>query len=68
MLSEDRDDMLMSDIHYMTEQGWTDTLEHLTRMHKLRDEVLFKSLFERVDLIAGQSEIYYGLWEMHYGT
>jgi hypothetical protein len=68
MLNEDYDDRLMSDIHYMTEQGWTEMLEHLTEMHQMRDEFMFKALFDRVDLIQGQSEIYYGLWEMNYGV
>lgn len=44
MQSEDSDDMLMSDIHYMTEQGWTDMLDHLTRLHKLRDALIYRNV------------------------
>ena len=50
MQSEDSDDMLMSDIHYMTEQGWSDMLQHLTRMHKLRDKQVARwLLFRNID-------------------
>lgn len=46
MLNEEQADDVMSDIHYMTQQGWTNMLDHLTTLHKLRDERVYNAVWD----------------------
>lgn len=65
MLDEDQADNVMSDIHYMTQQGWTEMLQHLTELHKIRDKVIHDRMQSFCSSYS--DEISDLLWEMNYG-
>lgn len=64
-MTEEQADDVMSDIHYMTQQGWTDTLQHMYDLHKLRDTRLARNLlFHNLD---GDIEVSKQIVEMNNG-